>query len=77
MSLSWRSIWPRTLAVQLIVVIALAVLLSNVGVAIYFQMGNERTTFVIGPDGTIERVLRKVKPGEHDQLVLEALDSAA
>ena len=40
-------------------------------------MGNERTTFVIAPDGTIEQVLRKVKPGEHDDLVLEALDSAA
>ena len=40
-------------------------------------MGNERTTFVIGPDGTIEQVLRKVKPGEHDTLVLEVLDSAA
>jgi peroxiredoxin Q/BCP len=40
-------------------------------------MGNERTTFVIGPDGKIEQVLRKVKPGEHDTLVLEALDSAA
>jgi peroxiredoxin Q/BCP len=39
-------------------------------------MGNERTTFVIAPDGKIERVLRKVKPGEHDDLVLEALDSA-
>ena len=38
-------------------------------------MGNERTTFVIGPDGTIEQVLRKVKPGEHDQLVLAALDA--
>ena len=40
-------------------------------------MGNERTTFVIGPDGKIEQVLRKVKPGEHDSLVLEALDAAA
>jgi thioredoxin-dependent peroxiredoxin len=40
-------------------------------------MGNERTTFVIAPDGTIEQVLRKVKPGEHDDLVLEVLDSAA
>jgi peroxiredoxin Q/BCP len=40
-------------------------------------MGNERTTFVIGPDGTIEHVLRKVKPGEHDSLVLEALDAVA
>jgi len=36
-------------------------------------MGNERTTFVIGPDGTIKDVLRNVKPAEHDDLVLEAL----
>jgi peroxiredoxin Q/BCP len=36
--------------------------------------GNERTTFVIGPDGKVARVLRKVKPAEHDELVLEALD---
>lgn len=35
--------------------------------------GNERTTFVIGPDGTIKEVLRRVKPGEHDELVLRAL----
>jgi thioredoxin-dependent peroxiredoxin len=38
-------------------------------------MGNERTTFVIGPDGVIQEVLRKVKPAEHDDLVLEALGS--
>jgi thioredoxin-dependent peroxiredoxin len=36
-------------------------------------MGNERTTFVIGPDGTIKEILRKVKPAEHDDLVLGAL----
>jgi len=36
-------------------------------------MGNERTTFVIGPDGTIREVLRNVKPAEHDELVLGAL----
>ncbi len=36
-------------------------------------MGNERTTFVIAPDGTIKDVLHKVKPGEHDELVLAAL----
>lgn len=35
--------------------------------------GNERTTFVIGPDGTIRRIFRKVKPAEHDDLVLGAL----
>jgi peroxiredoxin Q/BCP len=36
--------------------------------------GNERTTFVIGPDGKVASVLRKVKPAEHDELVLAALD---
>jgi peroxiredoxin Q/BCP len=35
--------------------------------------GNERSTFVIGPDGTIKQVFRKVKPAEHDTLVLGAL----
>jgi thioredoxin-dependent peroxiredoxin len=36
-------------------------------------MGNERTTFVIGPDGVITDVFRKVKPAEHDLKVLAAL----
>jgi peroxiredoxin Q/BCP len=36
-------------------------------------MGNERTTFVIDPEGKIEQVLRAVKPAEHDSLVLGAL----
>jgi thioredoxin-dependent peroxiredoxin len=36
-------------------------------------MGNERTTFVIGPDGTIRDVFRNVKPDQHDDLVLDAL----
>ena len=32
--------------------------------------GNERSTFVIGPDGRIEHVLAQVKPAEHlDQLI--------
>lgn len=35
--------------------------------------GNERTTFVVGADGRVASVLRKVKPAEHDRLVLEAL----
>jgi thioredoxin-dependent peroxiredoxin len=39
-------------------------------------MGNERTTFVIAPDGTIKSVLRKVKPAEHDELVLAAIGDA-
>ena len=39
--------------------------------------GNERTTFVIDPEGKVSSVLRKVKPGEHDDLVLAALGDAA
>jgi peroxiredoxin Q/BCP len=35
--------------------------------------GNERTTFVIDPDGRVAEVLRKVKPAQHDDLVLTAL----
>jgi peroxiredoxin Q/BCP len=38
--------------------------------------GNERTTFVIDPQGRVAQVLRKVKPAEHDELVLEALEHA-
>jgi len=39
--------------------------------------GNERTTFVIGTDGRVAHVLRKVKPAEHDALVLAALAGEA
>jgi peroxiredoxin Q/BCP len=38
--------------------------------------GNERTTFVIDGEGRISRVLRKVKPAQHDELVLAALAEA-
>jgi peroxiredoxin Q/BCP len=36
-------------------------------------MGMERSTFVIGADGKIKQIFRKVKPAEHDNLVLGAL----
>ncbi len=36
-------------------------------------LGVERTTFVIGPDGVIRDVFRRVKPAEHDELALGAL----
>ncbi|HEV7585946.1 MAG TPA: thioredoxin-dependent thiol peroxidase [Solirubrobacteraceae bacterium] len=39
-------------------------------------MGNERTTFVLDTDGKVTTVLRTVKPGEHDELVLQALADA-
>jgi len=35
--------------------------------------GNERTTFIVDSDGRVASVLRKVKPAEHDALVLAAL----
>jgi len=37
--------------------------------------GNERTTFVIGPDGGVESVLPRVKPDQHVDLLLDALAS--
>jgi peroxiredoxin Q/BCP len=40
-------------------------------------LGNERTTFIIDPAGRVAEVLRKVKPAQHDELVLQALDRAA
>lgn len=36
-------------------------------------MGTERSTFVIGENGKIEKVLAKVKPSEHLELLREAL----
>jgi thioredoxin-dependent peroxiredoxin len=35
--------------------------------------GVERSTFVIGEDGTVKRVMRKVKPATHADDVLDAL----
>ena len=40
------------------------------------RYGMERSTFVIGPDGRIERILRRVDPSEHDALVLRGLQAA-
>ena len=37
-------------------------------------LGNERTTFIIDSAGKVAEVLRKVKPAEHDELVLKALE---
>jgi thioredoxin-dependent peroxiredoxin len=36
--------------------------------------GNERTTFIIDSAGKVAEVLRKVKPAEHDALVLTVLE---
>ncbi len=39
-------------------------------------MGIERTTFIIGPDGKIDRVFHKVKAEGHAEEVLAALKSS-
>jgi peroxiredoxin Q/BCP len=39
-------------------------------------MGMERSTFLIGKDGKIEKIFRKVKPEGHAEEVLQALQSA-
>jgi len=39
------------------------------------RMGIERSTFVIGPDGTVRKVMRRVKPETHADEVLAALPS--
>jgi peroxiredoxin Q/BCP len=36
-------------------------------------MGIERSTFVIGPDGTIKKIFRKVKATGHAEEVLSAI----
>ncbi|GAB4437306.1 MAG: hypothetical protein Kow0031_19110 [Anaerolineae bacterium] len=36
-------------------------------------MGVERTSFIIGPDGRIEKIFPKVKPATHSEQVLAAL----
>ena len=36
-------------------------------------MGTERTTFVVGPNQKIAKILKKVKPAEHVTLLLKAL----
>ncbi len=40
-------------------------------------MSNERTTFLIDPEGNVARVFRKVKPNKHAQQVLDALAELA
>jgi peroxiredoxin Q/BCP len=36
-------------------------------------MGVERTTYIIGPEGKIKKIFRKVKVSGHNKEVLEAL----
>ena len=38
-------------------------------------MGVERTTYIIGPEGKIKKIFRKVKVQGHNEEVMEALKS--
>jgi peroxiredoxin Q/BCP len=40
-------------------------------------MGIERSTFLIGPDGKVRKIFRKVKPEGHADQVYEALTSSS
>ncbi len=40
-------------------------------------MGIRRSTFIIGPDGTIARAFKKVSPKTHDDVILKALGELA
>ncbi len=37
------------------------------------SMGTERSTFVVGPDGRIKEIFRRVSPDAHADMLLEAL----
>jgi peroxiredoxin Q/BCP len=54
-------------------------LLSDPGGAVRdrYLGGNERSSVLVDPDGNVARVFRKVKPAEHDDLVLGALKELA
>jgi peroxiredoxin Q/BCP len=42
-----------------------------------FLGGKERSSVLVDPEGNVARVFRKVKPAEHDELVLGALKELA
>lgn len=56
MNQQWRIWWPRTLGAQLIVVTAAAVLLSNIGVAFWFENSRERLTESARMEHLLDRV---------------------
>jgi peroxiredoxin len=46
-------------------------------VAVLPRHENERTTFVIGPDGIVHRVFRAIDPGLHDNVVANEIAKLA
>ena len=51
------TLWPRTLAAQLVVVTAAAVLLSNIAVALWFELGREQLTQSAYTERLIDRTV--------------------
>ncbi len=47
--------WPNTLAVQLIVVTGVAVALSNIAVAFWFEYGNEQQSAIAANERVLDR----------------------
>jgi signal transduction histidine kinase len=56
MNLRHFKFWPSTLAVQLIAVTAAAVTISNIGVAFWFEYGNERQNAQAANERVLDRV---------------------
>ena len=52
-----KTLWPRTLAVQLIVVVAGAVAISNIGVAFYFYKQSEAQANTFSTERMIDRAV--------------------
>ena len=50
-------LWPRTLAAQLVIVTAAAVLVSNLAVAIWFELGRQQLTESSITDRLIDRAV--------------------
>ncbi len=72
--------WPRTLAVQLIVVTAAAVVLSNIAVAFWFEYGNQQQSTTAIYDRVLDRgaavatTLAAIPP-ESRQVVVNSMSS--
>ncbi|HTC82858.1 MAG TPA: ATP-binding protein [Rhizomicrobium sp.] len=72
--------WPNTLAVQLIVVTAAAVALSNIAVAFWFEYGNERQTATANNERVLDRAASVAAtlsaiPGSTRHVVINTMSS--
>jgi len=72
--------WPRTLGMQLVIVTSVAVILSSVGVALWFQRGNERlsetalTERLLDRAASVATLMTSIPPKAREAATL-ALDS--